>query len=439
MNHRLPLSALLSQALVAFTIEFDNEAEQRIPHTTAITGRTPGALHATWLASMVMWFNCMRFVTDEGVSVRDLKRLARTGTNLKGMVRWRYVTVAPDSADRRAKPPQSAWLIRPQPGGRMAQQIWRTLLPVVEKRWEERFGEPEIRELRESLRAIVTRLHPELPDCLPILGYGLFSSGPRAHGNMGATARISGSAGRLAERLSLSGRQATEKTIDEQAAAGPESRRLSARQAAKPQISGELRADSLTARLTPDSDLALPSLLSRALLTFALEFERESEVSLAISANLLRLFDASGKSDPESVRVRDLPRRSGVSKEAIAMAMGYLVKRGYARIEQESGKVGESGKLKLLALTAKGLRARDVYSRLPPEIEERWRSRIGDKQVRRLRASLEPLVGDGTAHGSPLLGGLEPYPDGWRAAIRRPETLPHYPMVLHRGGYPDGS
>jgi len=35
--------------------------------------------------------------------------------------------------------------------------------------------------------------------------------------------------------------------------------------------------------------------------------------------------------------------------------------------------------------------------------------------------------------------GLEPYPDGWRAEVRRPEALPHYPMVLHRVGYPDGS
>jgi len=32
MNRRLPLSALLSQALVAFTIEFDKEFEHRAPH-----------------------------------------------------------------------------------------------------------------------------------------------------------------------------------------------------------------------------------------------------------------------------------------------------------------------------------------------------------------------------------------------------------------------
>jgi len=33
-----------------------------------------------------------------------------------------------------------------------------------------------------------------------------------------------------------------------------------------------------------------------------------------------------------------------------------------------------------------------------------------------------------------------PYPDNWRAAVQQaPGALPHYPMVLHRGGYPEGS
>jgi hypothetical protein len=39
----------------------------------------------------------------------------------------------------------------------------------------------------------------------------------------------------------------------------------------------------------------------------------------------------------------------------------------------------------------------------------------------------------------PLFLALEPYPGNWRARVRPPATLPHYPMVLHRGGYPDGS
>jgi hypothetical protein len=40
---------------------------------------------------------------------------------------------------------------------------------------------------------------------------------------------------------------------------------------------------------------------------------------------------------------------------------------------------------------------------------------------------------------SRLFRGLEPHPGGWRESVRKPDTLPHHPMVLHRGGYPDGS
>ena len=65
------------QALVAFTIEFDNEAEHRIPHRTTNFG---AASHGdgAWLVSMVMWENCMRFVTEEPITVGDLLRLTRT-------------------------------------------------------------------------------------------------------------------------------------------------------------------------------------------------------------------------------------------------------------------------------------------------------------------------------------------------------------------------
>jgi hypothetical protein len=39
---RLPLSALLSQVLVAFTIEWDNEFERQVPHRTSNYGSTAG-------------------------------------------------------------------------------------------------------------------------------------------------------------------------------------------------------------------------------------------------------------------------------------------------------------------------------------------------------------------------------------------------------------
>ena len=54
----------------------------------------------------------------------------------------------------------------------------------------------------------------------------------------------------------------------------------------------------------------LPGLLSHVLLAYTLDFERESELSLPLSANFVRVLDETG------VDVRDLPLAAGVSKEA---------------------------------------------------------------------------------------------------------------------------
>ena len=57
MADQLPLPSLLSHALVAFTIELDNEFEHQMPHRTRDHGSTGRG--GPWLVSMVMWFNCM--------------------------------------------------------------------------------------------------------------------------------------------------------------------------------------------------------------------------------------------------------------------------------------------------------------------------------------------------------------------------------------------
>ena len=217
---------------------------------------------------------------------------------------------------------------------------------------------------------MVNQLGGELPECLPILGYGLFSK-----------------AADHEERTRLAGDRAA---IPEQ---------------------------------------TLPALLSKVLLAFAIEFERGSKVSLAVSANVLRLVGKDG------VLVRDLPRLAAVSNEAIAMSVSFLEKHGYAVVKPES----PSSRAKVLVLTAKGGQAQDAYHELVRAIEERWQASFGMETVRALRESLERLVGKPTAQLSPLFRGLEPYPDGWRASVPRPEGFPHYPMILHRGGFPDGS
>ncbi len=366
----LPLSVLLSQVLVAFTVEFDNEAERQMRHRTTRHGSTAGSPHAPWLVSLVMWTNCMQFVGEEGITVAQLERLARINAHLNGMERWGYIRVALDPADGRPKPPRSDWLIRATPAGRKAQEIWRPLLAIIEKRWQERYGEDEIARLRESLWNVINHFELDLPDCLPILGYGLFSKG---YDYKRRRAGVREDGGR--------------------------------------------------------SNLPLSALLSRVLLAFALEFESESDLSLAISANVLRILDEKG------VRVQDLPSLSGVSKEAISMAMGILQKNRLAVVGPDPA----GSRAKVARLTPKGGEAQEAYRKLLRVIEERWRKRFGEETLCSLRESLQRLVGEPTAQLSPLFRGLEPYPDGWRAKVRKPDTLPHYPMVLHRGGFPDGS
>src|SRR5690349_20633882 len=81
----LSLPALLSQVLVAFTIECDNEFERQMPPRTSNYGNTAGRGAGPWLVSMAMWWTCMRFVAVDGITVAELTRRARTGANLPGM------------------------------------------------------------------------------------------------------------------------------------------------------------------------------------------------------------------------------------------------------------------------------------------------------------------------------------------------------------------
>src|SRR5580704_11831886 len=99
MDGRLPLPTLLSHALIAFTIEFDNQSEHELPHRTTNHGPKTGALDRPWLVSLVMWLNCMRFVDEKGMTAQELEQRARTRTNLDGMERWGYVVIEPSPTD----------------------------------------------------------------------------------------------------------------------------------------------------------------------------------------------------------------------------------------------------------------------------------------------------------------------------------------------------
>lgn len=336
--------------LVAFTIEFDNEAEHRF----VAAGR-----ERQFLISLAMWANYLQFVREPGTRVRELEIMARTSaaslqSRLGAFERWRYVEVA-------------AGLVRPTPYGVRAQSVWRGLTQVIEERWRARFGAAAIAALREVLESLLRDLNVHLPSYLPVVGNAMFAE---------------------------------------------------VRHVREP---------------LPRAERDLSVLISQVLLVFTIEFERASDLSLPISANALRVIDTNG------VPSAKIPALTGISKEAARVSIGFLQRNGFVSEKPDP----KNARRKLVCLTPSGARAQTVYRKQLAALEERWRSRFGESAIRTLRESLHALL--------PLLSsGLRPHEGGWRASkpysaqteamIADPSAaLPQYPMVLHRGGWPDGS
>lgn len=167
-----------------------------------------------------------------------------------------------------------------------------------------------------------------------------------------------------------------------------------------------------------ETDHPLVAALGRALSAMTVGHEANAAASLPIAANALRLLA------DRALSARQLATVSGISREAAAMATGVLVRSG----------LGVLGPRRALALSGRGSDAFVEYRALAPRIE------AGE-----LRAVLEAIV-----HGGRLAEGLVPPPGCWRGAppylaqtrriLADPlAALPSQPMVLHRGGWPDGA
>lgn len=152
-----PLSALLSQMLVAFTIELDNEFERQM-----LEAGYPGAG-----LSLRVWSNLMRFLADGPVTVGGLAARSPTPANrlkfqLGCLERWGFVV--PETAQPGDKRKRDGWgsargiradcAFRLTTKGMKAVEVWPPLLGMIEGRWEARFGKSEISRLRESLQVI---------------------------------------------------------------------------------------------------------------------------------------------------------------------------------------------------------------------------------------------------------------------------------------------
>jgi hypothetical protein len=170
-------------------------------------------------------------------------------------------------------------------------------------------------------------------------------------------------------------------------------------------------------------ELTLVDRLAQALLLYTVEHESASEVPLTMAANLVRVIDDEG------TPTVDLVRRSGISKEAMAFLTGW---RQRPRLSVESV-------TRALTLTSAGRSAKADYEALARTIEQSWAARFPGGVTSHLRSALEQIVVDTTLARSPLAQLVEAPEGCWRSWVKSPETLPHFPMILHRGGYPDGA
>jgi hypothetical protein len=158
-----PLSALLSQTLVAYTVELDSEFERRVLEA-----------HAAARLSLVIWLNVMRFLADGPLSVRTLasRALANEEQGKAGLgclERWGFILL---QSGKRAgfgsgRGIRADWLVRLTAGGETAIKIWPELVPQIDARWSKRFGDDATR-LRRSLEAIEQQIDLELPQGLPV-------------------------------------------------------------------------------------------------------------------------------------------------------------------------------------------------------------------------------------------------------------------------------
>jgi hypothetical protein len=121
----LSLPVLLSQVLLAFTIDFDAQS------------RTPLRLCA----------GTIRVLGEEPVPVSDIPRLTGSSPETSD-IGWQlkpYVALAAAPQGTRGK------VARLTPLGLHAQQTYRDLTGAIEKRWSEKFGGEELQRLRVAL------------------------------------------------------------------------------------------------------------------------------------------------------------------------------------------------------------------------------------------------------------------------------------------------
>ena len=324
-----PLSALISQILVAYTVELDCEFERRMRKTERHGARL----------SLVVWLNVLQFLAGGPISVRTLATRAvaeEAGAKawLGCLERWGVVALQPGKRTGfgSGRGIRADWLVRLTASGETAVTIWPDLIPEIDSRWSKRFGD-DLTLLRRSLEAIEHQIDLELPQGLPSSILKLPEFGPR--------------------------------------------------------------------RSAAEDGLPLPVLLSRVLLAFALDFERESQTPISLSANAIRVL--SDEPIPET----EIPRRTGCSEETAGI--GWQLKP-YILLERDPA----MGRGKFVRLSEAGIKAQNEYYTRTRNVEAKWK-KLFRAATQEIRESLTTLLKTGE-----LSDGLKPPAGTTRAGAQTP-------------------
>jgi DNA-binding MarR family transcriptional regulator len=296
-----PLSALLSQILVAYTVELDSEFERRM-----LESRSAARL------SLVVWLNALRFLAEGPVSVRMLasRSLATEGQDkalLGCLERWGFILLQPGERPGfgSGRGIRAEWTVRLTASGETAIRIWPQLIPQIDARWSKRFG-GHAASLRRALEAIERQIDLELPQGLPV---------------------------------------------------------------------AVLQLPQFAPRKSPVEDgLPLPVLLSRVLLAFAMDFERESRTPISLCANMIRVLG------DEPIPEAEIPQRTGCSPETGGIGWQH---KPYIKVERDPAR----GRGQFVRLSEAGIKAQHEYYSRMRCIEEKWKQRF-PAACNELRASL---------------------------------------------------
>ena len=228
-----------------------------------------------------MWTNGLRLISEDGITLGELRGSAGCRCNVGGLERWGWIAVGDGAGRRRdgygtGKGLTADTVLRTTRAGSYARRLFAHVIGTIEDRWRRRFGEGAIEHVRSQVIGI---------------GDGMPWSPPEVHPSDGFFTHVQ---------------------------TGPR----------------------------PDGERPLVAMLGQALTAVTVEWERDAAVSLPLIANVLRVIG------DDAVPTRDLPARTGLSKEAVAMATGYLQRTGLAA----------PGPERSISLTAKG---NQVPQRLP--------------------------------------------------------------------------